>query len=53
VERAGKSEKVKVVSVEQLSFRHPTIKVGKGGKYGHLCFFAKEKNEERSLSVKE
>jgi hypothetical protein len=53
VECVGKSEKETIVSEKQLSVRHPTVKSKKGGKCGHLCFFAKEKNEERSLSVRE
>jgi hypothetical protein len=53
VEHIGKSEKVKIISVEQLLVRCPTIKSEKGGKCGHLCFFAKEENIERNLSMRE
>jgi hypothetical protein len=48
VEHAGKSEKVKTVSVEQLSVRCPAIKSEKGGKCGHLCFFLRRRTREKS-----
>jgi hypothetical protein len=52
VECAGKSEKVKIVSAEQLSVHCPAIKSKKGGK-GVICVFSKEKSEEQTLNVKE